>query len=159
MFDYDWFHGSPLEQQKEEARIRCVRSHFQDVEPKKLGDDEEVQQFRSELELRCLIYLRDGFSYEVRELANVSSKAHLTFECEPVDDQYKVGSFVVSVPFDEIVRVELFAVHPAEKPEELPQITGFKASPDSQDGKRPAEKKKMHQVQAEADAQPATDSA
>jgi len=37
---------------------------------------------------------------------------------------------VVAVPFDDIVRVEIFAVHPSEKPENLPLITGFRSSPD-----------------------------
>ena len=82
--------------------------------------------FVSELEDRTLIYLRDGFSYEVREFAEVSSKSHLAFECEPVDEHYKVGAFVVTVLFEEIVRVEVFAVHPDEKPNDSPQITGFR---------------------------------
>jgi hypothetical protein len=45
-----------------------------------------------------------------------------------VDEHYKVGAFVVTVPFDELVRVEVYAVHPSEKPENSPQITGFRAS-------------------------------
>jgi hypothetical protein len=80
--------------------------------------------------VRSLVYLRDGFSYELKEMVDMESKTHLTFECEPVDDHYKVGAFVVSVPFDEIVRVEVFAVHPSEKPEDMPLITGFRARPD-----------------------------
>jgi hypothetical protein len=48
----------------------------------------------------------------------------------PVDERYKVGAFVVTVPFEEIVRVEVFAVHPTEKPDDLPQITGFRGHPE-----------------------------
>ncbi|MFQ5591080.1 MAG: hypothetical protein ACE5HE_07960, partial [Phycisphaerae bacterium] len=78
------------------------------------------------LETRVLIYLRDGFSYEVKQIADVRAKSHLVFECEPIDEQYKVGAFIVTVPFEEIVRVEVFAVHPNEKPVDWPQITGFR---------------------------------
>ena len=38
-------------------------------------------------------------------------------------------TFVVSVPFEEICRVEIYAVHPEKKPENKPMITGFKHSP------------------------------
>jgi hypothetical protein len=137
MFHYDWFHGPAFEQQKEEARWRCALKRFRDVDREHAGDHEELMKFRSELEERTLIYLRDGFSYEVKEIADVSSKAHLVFECVPVDDQYKVGNFVVTVPFDEIVRVEVFAVHPSEKPEDMPQITGFRSFPEPAEHKHP----------------------
>lgn len=126
MFNYDWFHGPAFEQQKAEARWRCALQHFPNLDPKQAREDEAFTKFHSGLEERTLIYLRDGFSYEVRQIANVSSKSHLVFECVPVDEHYKVGTFVVTVPFDEIVRVEVFAVHPNEKPEDLPQITGFR---------------------------------
>ncbi len=127
MFHYDWFHGGSFAQQKQEARWRCARQRFPDVDPKEAKDHPDFSTFLSELEDRTLIYLRDGFSYEVRSIADVDTKSHLVFECMPVDEQYKVGAFVVTVPFDEIVRVEVFSVHPSEKPEDLPQITGFRA--------------------------------
>ena len=57
-----------------------------------------------------------------------------------MDDHYKVGAFVVSVPFEEIVRVEVYAVHPDEKPEDLPQITGFRAHPEQGDFRYPEAK-------------------
>ena len=141
MFDYDWFHGTAFQQQEEEARIRCTLSHFPQLDRETGPKDTEAAKFYDDIGVRRLIYLRDGFSYEVRELAEVSSKTHLVFECEPVDEQYKVGAFVVSVPFDEIVRVELFAVHPSEKPEDSPQITGFRSRPDRnpQDENQPAD--------------------
>ena len=126
MFDYDWFFGPAFLDQQEEARLRCGRRHFSNLDPDELESHPDFQRFLSELEVRRLIYLRDGFSYEVREIAEVASKSHLTFECEPVDEHYKVGSFVVSVPFEDIVRVEVFAVHPSEKPEDMPMITGFR---------------------------------
>lgn len=130
MFNYDWFHGPAYTEQKDEARRRCVASHFPDAPANDARLKSQMEAFRSELHLRTLIYLRDGFSYEVRELAQVSTRSHLVFECEPVDEHYKVGAFVVTVPFDEIVRVEVFAVHPSEKPDDLPQITGFRNHPD-----------------------------
>ncbi|NOX59870.1 MAG: hypothetical protein GXP29_13575 [Planctomycetes bacterium] len=137
MFDYDWFHGTAFAQQQEEARYRCAASHYPDVDHETCLDDEEFRTFFESVETRRLIYLRDGFSYEVKQLAEVPTKAHLTFECEPVDDQYRVGSFVVSVPFEEIVRVEVFAVHPSEKPEDSPQIQGFRRRPDQHPGEDP----------------------
>jgi len=128
MFDYDWFYGPRFEQQKQEAKRRCAIKKLsqQGCEPA----EADVARLCEELETRTLIYLRDGFSYELKDLVHVESKAHLTFECEPVDEQYKVGVFVVAVPFDDIVRVEIFAVHPSEKPEDIPVITGFRTSPD-----------------------------
>ena len=135
MFDYDWFHGAAFQQQLDEALRRCVRHKFPDVSRDEYEANEEVEAFGSKLETRTLIYLRDGFSYEVKEIADVGSKSHLVFECMPVDDHYKVGAFVVSLPFDEIVRVEVFAVHPEESPEDSPQITGFRSYPEKLDSK------------------------
>ncbi len=129
MFDYDWFSGLAFEQQRRDARLRCARKHFPDVNPEQ--PTEAFKRFFDELEARALIYLRDGFSYELKSLATVDSRSHLTFECEPVDEHYKVGAFVVAVPFDDIVRVEIFAVHPSEKPEDVPLITGFRSGPEA----------------------------
>ena len=125
-FTYDWFHSAAYEQQRDEAAWRCVARKFPDVTREDLDENKEASAFCSELELRTLIYLRDGFSYEVRDIADVATKSHLVFECEPVDEHYKVGSFVVTLPFEEIVRVEVFAVHPDLKPNDMPQITGFR---------------------------------
>lgn len=135
MFDYDWFHGIALRQQCDEAKLRCARLQMPDVSDEEIDEHEEFQGYFADLQVRTLVYLRDGFSYEIKEIANVQSKSHLVFECEPVDHQYRVGSFVVSIPFDEIVRVEVFAVHPSNKPEDFPQITGFRASPEMVDPK------------------------
>lgn len=130
MFDYDWFHGPAFVGQENEARMRCTLSHFPNSNRESLEEDDAARRFFEEIQVRRLVYLRDGFSYEVREVADPPSKTHFTFECEPVDEQYKVGAFVVSIPFDEIVRVEVFAVHPSEKPDDGPQITGFRSRPD-----------------------------
>ena len=142
MFNYDWFHGTPFAQQQEEAMRRCVMHRYPDIDPDDVERSQPARLFFSELQLRTLIYLRDGFSYEVRQVADVGSKSHLVFECEPVDEQYKVGAFVVTVPFEEIVRVEVFAVHPSEKPEDLPQITGFRnpVDPTERHDGKPAKK-------------------
>jgi hypothetical protein len=127
MFDYDWFAGPAFAQQMEDAKLRCAWKKFPDVPREQALDDPNFRSFLEQLEARTLIYLRDGFSYEMKEISDVDSKSHLTFECEPVDDQYKVGAFVVSVPFEDLVRVEVFAVHPSEKPADMPMITGFRA--------------------------------
>jgi hypothetical protein len=142
MFNFDWFNGRPFQQQREEARQRCAARHFPDLAPELRTKDGEFQKFLGALETRCLVYLRDGFSYEFKGFAEVDSKTHLTFECEPVDDQYKVGAFVVTVPFEEIVRVEVFAVHPSEKPDEMPQITGFRAPLEPEGPRQPD--RRMH---------------
>ena len=136
-FNYDWFTGPGFEQQKEQARHRCARKKFPDLTPEQRADQADSQQFSGELEVRTLIYLRDGFSYEMKELVDVGLRSMLSFECEPVDEQYKVGAFVVSVLFEEIVRVEVFAVHPSEKPEDMPVITGFRSAPS--DSREPRE--------------------
>ena len=133
MFNDDWFHGEAFHEQRSDARLRCANGHFSQLAPEDREKNEEYVKYRDELEVRTLVYLRDGFSYELKEMANVTGRSHLTFECEPVDDQYKVGAFVVAVLFDEIVRVEVFAVHPSEKPSDLPQITGFRSQPDRGD--------------------------
>jgi len=130
IFNYDWFTGEAFEAQKQEARQRCAKKKFPDAAFEKSPDQDAYEKFLSELEVRTLIYLRDGFSYEMKEMVDVGLRNNLlTFECEPVDEQYKVGAFTVTVPFDEIIRVEVFAVHPSEKPEDVPLITGFRSSP------------------------------
>ncbi|MBI4578996.1 MAG: hypothetical protein HY718_04795 [Planctomycetes bacterium] len=129
MFNYDWFTGAAFERQKQQARLRCARKKFPDQPPGEQAPHEPFQTFLSELEVRTLIYLRDGFSYELKEMVDVGLTGWLTFECEPVDEHYKVGAFVVSLAYEEIVRVEVFAVHPKEKPEDMPVITGFRGSP------------------------------
>ncbi|GMV97137.1 MAG: hypothetical protein HRF43_07555 [Phycisphaerae bacterium] len=129
VFTYDWFAGPAFERQKEQARHRCARKKFSHLTPDQAMTDRDYANFYSALEVRTLLYLRDGFSYELKELVDVGLRSMLTFECEPIEEQYKVGAFVVSVLFEEIVRVEVFAVHPSEKPEDIPLITGFRTSP------------------------------
>lgn len=137
MFNYDWFHGAAFAQQKQEARDRCLRQHFPDVDFEDVDATQDAAAYREGVEERALIYLRDGFSYEIREVADVTTKSHLVFECVPVDEQYKAGTFIVTVPFDEIVRVEIFAVHATEKPNDVPQITGFRSYAEHPEGKHP----------------------
>ena len=135
MFNHDWFHGPAFQEQQSEARYRCTLKHFPEAPNATNSKRKEIERFNDQVEVRTLVYLRDGFSYEIKQLAEVGSKSHLVFECTPVDEHYKVGAFVVSVPFDEIVRVEAFAVHPDEKPEDFPQITGFRSYPEALDPK------------------------
>lgn len=128
-FDYDWFTGPIFENQRNQARLRCMQKKFPDVMLHDLESNADAKKFFDKLEVRTIVYLRDGFSYEVKEMVDVGSCSMLTFECEPLDEQYRVGSFVVTLQFEEIVRVEVFAVHPSEKPEDTPVITGFRSSP------------------------------
>ena len=50
MFDYDWFHGLAFQQQKEEAKRRCTRAHFSDIDPARLHEDKRAVEFQNELE-------------------------------------------------------------------------------------------------------------
>ena len=138
MYDFDWFHGQPLFDQMEQAKLSCAFKKYPDQNPNE-EPPEEFSRFKDELEVRILLYLRDGFSYELKQLVELGPKANLTFECEPADEQYKVGSFVVSVPYEEVVRVEVFAVHPSERPADSPVITGFHNAPEQPPGPQPRE--------------------
>ncbi len=131
-FNYDWWFGSAYEQRTREAKDRCTKMHFPDLDAEKAEEDEAYKRFFSDLEARTIVYLRDGFSYEVKEIIKAPGTTSLTFECMPADEAYKVGCFVVTVPFEDIVRVELFAVHPEEKPEDMPSIKGFAEGPPQQ---------------------------
>lgn len=130
MFNYEWFAGSPFKSQCDEARLRCSLRRFPDMTRENGMDNAEFAEFWQDLRTRTLVYLRDGFSYELKEQADVGCRGHLTFECEPVDDHYKVGAFVISVPYEDVVRVEVYAVPPDEMPEDMPAITGFRAKAD-----------------------------
>lgn len=140
IFNYDWwFHGA-YQDRVNEAKRRCAQAHFPDLAPDKQDKDTKFKKFNKELEARTIIYLRDGFSYEIKDIVQNPATATMTFECMAADEAYKVGSFVVTVPFDDIVRVEVFAVHPHEKPEDMPSIKGFASSSaqqQQQQGKRP----------------------
>ena len=125
LFNHDWWFGGAFASRIEEAKRRCARLHFPDADPKAAEKDKDFQQFLTEVEARTILYLRDGFSYEVKEIIPLDTCGSLAFECAPADEAYKVGAFVVTVPFDDIVRVEIFAVHPREKPEDMPSIKGF----------------------------------
>jgi hypothetical protein len=125
MFNYDWFHGGGLQRQIEEAKSRCARRKFPNAAPG--NGSTECQEYRSQLETRTILYLKDGLSYEMREIADIGMSSALAFECVPVDENYQVGAYVIVVPFEDVARVEVFAVHPDEKPEENIRIPGFKA--------------------------------
>lgn len=125
MFNFDWwFQGAYLERVNE-AKRRCAFAHFPGMTVEKAEKDAKYKKFFKDLEARTIIYLRDGFSYEIKDIVNHPATTAMTFECMAADEAYKVGCFVVTVPFDDIVRVEVFAVHPNEKPEDMPSIKGF----------------------------------
>lgn len=135
MFNYDWFHGTGLRRQIEEAKDRCATKKFPDARTNRSGNgNTEYQKYKSELETRTILYLRDGLSYEMREIADIGISSALAFECTPVDENYQVGAYVIVVPFEDIARIEVFAVHPSEKPQENIRIPGFKAgTPEGRD--------------------------
>lgn len=124
MFNYDWFHGSGLQTQIAEAKRRCTAKRFPAGLEARNG---EAAAYHSELETRIILYLKDGLSYEMLEMANIGISSALAFECMPVDENYQVGAYVIVVPFEDIARVEVFAVHPDEKPQENLRIGGFRA--------------------------------
>lgn len=139
IFNYDWWFGSAFPTRLDEAKLRCTRAHFPNVTQEAAETDSAFQKFFKEVEARTILYLRDGFSYEVKEIIPLETTNALSIECMPTDDAYKVGAFVVTIPFDDIIRVEIFAVHPKEKPEDMPAIKGFSNIPGAH-GKRPDER-------------------
>lgn len=129
MFNYDWFHGPGLRRQIDEAKRRCTARRFPDPKVgRNGGSDPEHQRYFDALETRTILYLRDGLSYEMREMVDIGISSALAFECVPVDENYQVGAYVIVVPFEDIARVEVFAVHPDEKPQDNIRIPGFRAS-------------------------------
>lgn len=128
MFNFDWFHRGGLQRQVEEAKTRCAVKKFPDQKDPSGNGSKEFHDYREELETRTILYLKDGLTYEMREMADIGMSSALAFECVPVDENYQVGAYVVVVPFEDIARVEVFAVHPDEKPQENLRIPGFRAS-------------------------------
>jgi len=90
MFNYDWFHGDGLRRQIEEAKNRAARGKFPDAKPG--NGSAELMTYRDELETRIILYLKDGLSYEMREIADIGTSSALAFECVPVDESYQVGA-------------------------------------------------------------------
>ena len=129
MFNHDWFHHGGLQRMTSEACRRCAVHKFPDAERNGNGDA-EVQKYIDALETRTILYMKDGLTYEVHELVDVGMSTGLAFECVPVDENYKVGSIVIVAPYDDIARVEVFAVHPDEKPQEQFRIHGFRTNED-----------------------------
>jgi len=127
MFNYDWFRGGGLEHLVEEAKDRCAVKKFPDMEKGGNGSPEYLA-YRDALETRVILYMKDGLTYEMREIAEMGMSSALAFECVPVDENYKVGAIVIVVPFEDIARVEVFAVHPDEKPQENIRIPGFRSA-------------------------------
>lgn len=127
MFNYDWFHGEGLRRQLTEAKRRCALRKFPQTGKKSGNGDTALNAYMNELETRTILYLKDGLSYEMREMADIGTSSALAFECTPVDENYQVGAYVIVVPFEDIARVEVFAVHPNDKPQENIRIPGFRA--------------------------------
>lgn len=131
LFHYDWWFGEGLAEQVDHARVRCLKKRFPDVDIEKMAPDSEPGKFLDELQHRVIIYLRDGFTYELGEAIDSINKSYLMVQCVPGDEAYQAGVFVVTLPFEEIARVEVFAVHPADKPQEATRITGFHGKPEN----------------------------
>ena len=131
MFNYDWWHSPARQLQIDQAKLRCAKRRFPDVESLEAPSNAEAERFLAEVEVHTIVYLRDGFSYEVGEVIEGPGKSYMMCEVIPVEESWQPGGFVVALPFEEIVRVEIFAIHPSEKPSETPHITGFRAPPES----------------------------
>lgn len=127
MFNYDWFRGGGLNRLIEEAKDRCAARKFPDEQARRNGSPDYLA-YRDALETRVILYMKDGLTYEMKEIADMGMSSALAFECVPVDDNYKVGAIVIVVPFEDIARVEVFAVHPDDKPEENIRIPGFRSA-------------------------------
>ncbi|MBI5863116.1 MAG: hypothetical protein HZB38_01120 [Planctomycetes bacterium] len=129
MFNYDWFHQGGLTRLIDEAKIRCANKKYPPGSDSRNGKDaKQRDEFRKQLDARIILYMKDGLTYEMKEIANVGMSSALSFECVPVDDNYRVGSIVLVVPFEDIARVEVFAVHPDDKPQDNIRIGGFRSA-------------------------------
>lgn len=126
MFNYDWFHNGGLQRLQDESRHRCAAKKFPGNT--RSNGSAPYHAFIQQLETRTILYMKDGLTYEMREMADVGMSSALCFECTPVDDNYKVGAIVLIVPFEDIARVEVFAVHPDDKPTENLRIPGFRSA-------------------------------
>jgi len=127
VFNHDWWHGGGYDRQLQLAKSACTANRYPDAgttDPASAATSPSTEFLRA-LETRTVIYLRDGFSYEVKRLIVSGAASFLCFECAPTEEAYRVGAFVVCVAFEEIQRVEVFAVHPTERPDETPAIKGF----------------------------------
>lgn len=128
MFDYDWFHRGGLKRLTEEALRRCVTKKF----PSSPGEGApDAREYRNSLSTRTILYMKDGLTYEMKEIADLEVSSALAFECVPVDENYKAGAIVIVAPFEDIARVEVFAVHPDDKPEDNLKIPGFRVTGDA----------------------------
>ncbi len=128
MFNYEWFHNGGLQRLIDEAMSRCAAKKFPEHEGENGDGSPEYLAFRDALETRTILYMRDGLTYEMEEIADAGMTSALAFECVPVDENYKVGSIVIVAPYDDIARVEVFAVSADEKPQENIRIPGFRAA-------------------------------
>ena len=120
MFTHDWFHRGGLERLQRAAQQRCAAPKYPDGH-----DSPDYVQYLSQLETRTIIYLKDGLTYEISKIIDLDTTSGLVFECVPVDESYRVGAIVIVTPFEDIARVEVFAVHPDDKPQENFRIPGF----------------------------------
>jgi hypothetical protein len=128
MFNFDWFRGGGLERLVEEAKDRCAAKKFADQKDGGGNGSPDYLAYRDALETRVILYMRDGLTYEMKEIADMGMSSAMAFECVPVDENYKVGAIVIVVPFEDIGRVEVFAVHPDEKPQDNIRIPGFRSA-------------------------------
>lgn len=125
MFDYEWFYKGGLARLQSEAKRRCSTKKSA---TKKGNGRGEPQDLTSTLETRTILYMKDGLTYEMKEASEeIGSSSALAFECVPVDENYKAGAIVLIVPYEDIARVEVFAVHPDDKPQDNIRIGGFRA--------------------------------
>lgn len=127
MFDYDWFHRGGLKRLTDEALRRCMSKKY----PGAAENSKEAGQYRNSLSTRTILYMKDGLTYEMKEIADLQVSSALAFECVPVDENYKAGAIVIVAPFEDIARVEVFAVHPDDKPEDNLKIPGFRVTGDT----------------------------
>jgi hypothetical protein len=124
-FNQEWWFDGAYQDRIDEAKRRCARNRFPELVDESAASHAPYLNFYNRLEARTIVYLRDSFSYEIKELIHRKTTSALTFECMAAEEAYKVGCFVVTVPYDDIVRVEIFAFPPDEKPEDMPLIKGF----------------------------------
>ena len=95
MFNYEWFHQGGLQRLIEEAKDRCAARKFPGRKGQGCDGSPEYVAYRDALETRVILYMRDGLTYEMKEIAQTGMSNALAFECVPVDENYKVGAIVI----------------------------------------------------------------
>src|SRR5262249_59722238 len=75
-FDHDWWYSGGFNRQLDLARECCAANRFPELRKGTPKPDTPATRYLNELETRSVVYLRDGFSYEIKELVNAGTTSY-----------------------------------------------------------------------------------